>query len=274
MKLFKLLLYLHFPFFLSAQEFPSNLYFTPLDLKTTRTIATVFEDSQGFLWFGGSGGLCRYDGTAIKRFRAHPTDTTSLSGSIIDYISEDQNGTIWVSTRGRGLNAYDPKTGVFSHYFHDPNNEESISSNVVRSTVTDQLGKIWISFDDEESLNCLDPLTKKSQRFRVQKGKFGQLQGKVLGDILVDGNRVYLGTTAGFEYYDTQARQFHFLPLLDEKGDTIYYNLSALHKAKDGKIWMGMPNKGLRIYDPKTGQFSSYEITTKDGIQNPRIDII
>jgi signal transduction histidine kinase/DNA-binding response OmpR family regulator/ligand-binding sensor domain-containing protein len=269
-----LLLYFCFPILLSAQEFASDLYFTSLDLKTTRTIATVFEDSRGFLWFGGSGGLCRYDGTAIKRFRAHPIDTTSLSGAIVDYISEDKEGTLWISTRGRGLNAYDHETGIFKHYLHNPKDDESISSNVVRRTAVDESGMIWIGFNEVEGLNALDPKTGKSQRFVVQKGKQGQLQGKVLGDIRILGDRIYLGTTVGFEYYDKATEQFHFLPLLDEKGDTIYYTISSLQISQDGKIWMNMPGEGIRVYDPTTDEVAAYPITTKAGKQTPKIDVI
>ncbi|MEM6699839.1 MAG: two-component regulator propeller domain-containing protein, partial [Bacteroidota bacterium] len=274
MQFLKLLLCLFFPTFLSAQKFATDLYFTPLDLKTTRTVATVFEDSRGFLWLGGSGGLCRYDGTAIKRFRAHPTDTTSLSGAIVDYISEDQDGTLWISTRGRGLNAYDHETSIFKHYLHDPNDNQSISSNVVRRTVADESGTIWIGFNETEGLNALNPQTGKSQRFLVQKGKRGQLQGKVLGDIRVLGDRIYLGTTAGFEYYDKQSKQFHFLPLLNEQRDTVYYNVATLQISQDGKIWMNMPNEGIRVYDPKTDKITAYSIATKEGKRNPKIDVI
>ena len=74
MKLFKLLLYL---------LFSTDLYFTPLDKMTTRTIDVVFEDSRGFIWFEGKGGISRYDGTEVKLFRAYSTGTTSLSGSIV-----------------------------------------------------------------------------------------------------------------------------------------------------------------------------------------------
>ncbi|MEM8525594.1 MAG: ATP-binding protein [Bacteroidota bacterium] len=274
MKQTKLLLCLLLPTFLFAQEFATDLYFTKLDQKIPRAVSNIFEDSRGFLWFGSSGGLCRYDGTEIKLFKAHPIDTNSLSSSLIRFVVEDQSGILWIGTRGRGLNAYDSETGVFEHYLHDPKDEKSISSNILIHAAVDEEGKVWMGFSDIDDLNYFDPLTKKSQRFLVQRGKFGKLQGKVSGNILVDQDRVYLCTTAGFEYYDKKTQRFHFLPLLDEKGDTLYYNLSALHKSRDGKFWMATPSKGIRVYDPKKNQNETYNILTKEGTQNPKIDVI
>ena len=118
MKRIKLLLCLLLPISLAAQEFATDLYFTKLDRKIPRAVSNIFEASKGFLWFGSSGGLCRYDGTEIKLFKAHPVDTNSLSSSLIRCVVEDQSGMLWIGTRGRGLNAYDPETGVFEHYLH------------------------------------------------------------------------------------------------------------------------------------------------------------
>lgn len=262
-KIYLLVLCLILVFCSFGQETATDLYFAKLDREIPRAVYTIFEDSKGFLWFGTTGGLCRYDGTTVKLFKAHPIDTNSLSSSHIQFIVEDQNGTLWIGTRGRGLNAFYPEKGVFEHFSHQPNDEESISGNVLRFAAADEEGKIWMGFGSKEDLNCFDPITKKAQRFLVQRGKTGQLQGQVLANMIVADHRIYLSTSAGFEYYDKRSKQFHFFPLLNEKGDTLYYDSPAFHKSKDGKTWMGTPNGGLRVFEPKSNQIKTYHFLRK-----------
>ena len=56
---------------------------------------------------------------------------------------EDHEGLLWVGT-GEGLNAYDPKTGHFKRYQHDPSNPQSLSGNSVRSILEDREGVLWV----------------------------------------------------------------------------------------------------------------------------------
>ena len=130
----------------------------------------------------------------------------------------------------------------------------------------DSDGMLWIGFDSEYGLNRFDPNTGKSKRFRIRKGEKGHLQGRVRGLIIEDGQRIYLGSTAGLEYYDKETGLFHYLPILDQNQDTITFSpFSAICKSRDGKVWAGTPDDGLRFYDPATDLVEAYRITTTSG---------
>ena len=58
-------------------------------------------------------------------------------------IFEDQDGMLWVGTRG-GLNRYDPKTERFTRYRHDPEDPHSLGSDVVFAIFEDQDGNLWV----------------------------------------------------------------------------------------------------------------------------------
>ena len=55
----------------------------------------------------------------------------------------DHKGVIWIGTENGGLNTFDPITGIFTHYRHDPGNPNSLSHNNVSSIYEDQKGKLW-----------------------------------------------------------------------------------------------------------------------------------
>ena len=61
-------------------------------------INTIFKDSRGFMWFGTSSGLNRYDGCRIKVYRSVQQEATTLPDSYVRYICEDSNGKLWIET--------------------------------------------------------------------------------------------------------------------------------------------------------------------------------
>ena len=57
-------------------------------------VETIYQDSQGFMWFGTAVGADRYDGYSIKTYRNDPNDPHSLIGSVVHQIIEDSNGDL------------------------------------------------------------------------------------------------------------------------------------------------------------------------------------
>jgi signal transduction histidine kinase/ligand-binding sensor domain-containing protein/DNA-binding response OmpR family regulator len=77
------------------------------------TVKVTFQDTRGFLWFGTTDGLNRYDGYEFRRFRHQANDANSLCGNDIMALTEDASGNIWVGTRANGLCYFDPRTEQF-----------------------------------------------------------------------------------------------------------------------------------------------------------------
>ena len=66
------------------------------------TVWYTIKDHQGFMWFGTSDGLNRFDGKNFKIFRHIPKDSTSLGNNIVRTIFEDERQNLWVGTN-RGI---------------------------------------------------------------------------------------------------------------------------------------------------------------------------
>lgn len=56
----------------------------------SNTVYDMFQDSKGFMWFSGSFGLCRYDGSQFLTFEANHASSKSGTG-----IKQDKTGRIW-----------------------------------------------------------------------------------------------------------------------------------------------------------------------------------
>ena len=76
-------------------------------------VYAIERDSRGFVWFGTTTGLERYDGYSVVNYQKQATDTTSLPGNIVIAVHEiPQTGSLWVKT-DQGYSIMDRKTGKF-----------------------------------------------------------------------------------------------------------------------------------------------------------------
>ena len=127
-KFFKITLFqIFFITFLFAQ--PKEFQFERLGIEdglSQSSVDCMVQDSKGFMWFGTTDGLNRYDGYDFTVFRNDPADTSSLSNSWIWDIYEDNHKILWVAT-WRGLNKYSEHEQKFSRYLPNPDVPHSLS---------------------------------------------------------------------------------------------------------------------------------------------------
>ena len=110
------------------------------DIIPVKAIHRIFQDSDGYMWYGTFGGLFRYDGYNYKSYRSDFKHKNLFDNNYITYINEDLHDHIWIGTMS-GLYRLDKRTdkvqkvelgGSFS------------SENIFTISVTKD-GKIWVS---------------------------------------------------------------------------------------------------------------------------------
>ena len=88
-----LLLLVHFAFVegrLLAQH-PVWQHYAMNEGLFSQGVYAMLQDSRGYLWFGTSQGICRFNGYEFSR----PTDTSAAATSEALYITQDSQGRIW-----------------------------------------------------------------------------------------------------------------------------------------------------------------------------------
>ena len=83
-----------------------------IDGLSSSTCTTIFQDSDGFMWFGTIDGLNKYNGYEFEIYRSILNDSTSIGNNRINTITEDKFGNLWVGT-SNGLNFLDKTTYKF-----------------------------------------------------------------------------------------------------------------------------------------------------------------
>ena len=115
-------------------------------------VYSLFQDSQGFIWFNSEQGLFRYDGYSFEKIEL---DWDVTSHQVLDLgisaLTEDKFGNIWGHCK-ESLFQYNPDSGKLSRF------QKNLGS--VNSLLGDEFGSIWISSD--MGLNRLDAIASDS----------------------------------------------------------------------------------------------------------------
>ena len=61
-------------------------------------VTCIFKDSEGFMWFGTSSGLNRYDGYIFKVFKHDVNNQNSINDDFINNIFEGPDKKLWITT--------------------------------------------------------------------------------------------------------------------------------------------------------------------------------
>lgn len=112
---------------------------------SNNSVRCIYQDHNGFMWFGTYDGLNRYNGYEFKIFRNSLEDTNSLPHNFIYAIHEDADYNLWVGT-GQGAGIYNNLTSQFRPAWYlrsDNKKRERIASNV-NAFAADKEGNVFI----------------------------------------------------------------------------------------------------------------------------------
>ena len=74
---------------------------------SNNSVRCIYQDHNGFMWFGTNDGLNKYDGYTFTVFKNQIKNPRSISSNFITDMSNSKNGDIWIATLGGGVSRYD-----------------------------------------------------------------------------------------------------------------------------------------------------------------------
>ncbi len=232
-----------------------------------KNVYRILQDRLGFMWFGTSNGLVRYDGYSFTTYRPDPEDPHSLSGRLVLSLCEDHVGELWIGTFGGGLNRYDRERDRFISYRHDPQDPTSLSFDAVGAIYEDREGVLWIGTGNTEvatgggGLNRLNRPTGTFTRWEHDPDNPASLSYEAVSAILEDRDGELWVATAGggLNRFDRQTGTFeHLRHDPADPASLSADHLTVLHQDRDGRLWIGTWAAGLNRFDRRTGTFTRY----------------
>jgi ligand-binding sensor domain-containing protein len=157
----------------------------------------IAQDHDGFIWFGHSEGLTKFDGYTTTSYTAGPN---SISANGISSLFVDDEGLLWIATTGGGVNSYDKQTDSFTVFRYDQENRNSITSDLFSwnpQTITqDRDGLLW--FATRDGICSYDKKQKAFTRYAHDPADSNSLSDNKTETIFADSeNLIWIGTSSG-----------------------------------------------------------------------------
>lgn len=233
-------------------------------------VQALLEDDKGDIWFGGGG---QGNIQVFRRERAgNQTRAITLSTvpnpdnyyNVFTLLHDPATSAIWACTN-EGLFVIDAKTNtVVRRYRHDPNDPQSLSTDMVTNILKDRQGYFWVTTWGG-GLHRLDVKTGKFRRFQHDPADPGSIGGSQVfglhedaqGAIWVGGGVEPMADISEnpmfLDRYNPETGTFtHFLNTQD------YGCACAILSDQKGNLWVLTMVQGIMKLNPTTGQIKKY----------------
>jgi PAS domain S-box-containing protein len=228
-------------------------------------IICIFQDSEGYMWFGTQNGLNKFDGYTFENYFNDPADSNSISNSWIFDIAEDRNGFMWVATKG-GLNRFNKRTDRFSRVSLPADNRIT-GGDFVYGITTDS-ANVYVS--QPPALTVININTGEQQFFLnsfIHEGTLYDVGFPIIKD---DRGSIWIGSMHGLANINLQEKQFVNYTYSESVSNSISHNhITALFEDRNGNILIGTEN-GFNIFNPDLETITRYyqDDTQAPGLSN------
>ncbi len=231
----------------NAAEVINNLnfdFYSQENGLSNNQIHCIHQDKKGWMWFGTSQGVCRFDGYKFTVFKNDPEDSTSLKGNLVRTIFEDRKGQLWIGTENGGLNKFNREKENFQQLFYTGDNP-LLKDATVTSINEDSIGNLWVGtstllyrIENENKLSEIKPENHSglSEYFRVIKSD--------------RSGKIWLGTNNGLYLYDPKNNQIQKINLAQNQSSN--QEIWEIFPDEDGTLWIGTYASGLLTVNPIT----------------------
>ena len=247
----------------------SNLKFENFDTSkglSSSTCVDIFQDHEGFLWFGTIDGLNKYDGYDFEIYRNILDDPNSISNNRITVITEDSQGRLWIGT-SNGLNVFDRNTekfhkvNLYQKKKEGANFREEINALLYHKIdntlwVATKNGVTKLSLNDTEN-SSYDNL--KFTNYSLNSKDSHSIDNNDVTSVIEDKKgTIWLATKGNhLHQYNSKTNNFKRFPI-DFKGSQYLNHLpKEILIDRDGDFWIGNDISSLFLFNVKTGNFKN-----------------
>lgn len=210
--------------------------YAPEGLSTFFQFTSLFEDSQGNVWYGTyNGGLYRQN--KAGEFKIYDI-RNGLGSNWISHIAEDNLGRIWIGTFGGGVSLLENEKFIT---YDDKNGLPDLK---IFDIISDREGNILIG-SNENGLFIF-----KGEHFVSYTNKNGLLSDQVRSVIIDKRGRTWIGTNAGLSIMEVVDGQKTFTHLTEEGSNFFSNDIRFLRKDRQGYIWVGTWGDGVMRINP------------------------
>ncbi|MEL1254540.1 two-component regulator propeller domain-containing protein [Flavobacterium sp. DGU38] len=252
MKNFFIILILFMGFYVPVSAQETQVKFLDIsDGLSNNSVVTIFQDNDGYMWFGTYDGLNRYDGYNFKVFRNRINDKKSLPFNTIYNIEGDSKNNIWIGG-ANGVCIYNKTSAGFQPVRYISLNKKSeIVRDIIHQVKAVSENRVLVAsqnlglliFENGSFIGRSVPLVMPGNRNVVHHYDAVAIQN----DLKNNRCWIYVRNVGLCTFNDTSKRLKVVFPFSIE--------VKTMEVASSGNLWFGT-DEGLFLFDIKKGSFS------------------
>ncbi len=226
----------------------------------------AYVDKKGNVWIGTAANglnLVSSDRKNYIPFSIKEKNGASKTNYEVRAITEDKNSTLWVGTYGYGLahtslNNLSDKS--LSNYINDPQNDQSISNNLILSLYPDNDGGLWIGTENS-GINYLPLNSRHFIHYKNDPDVTTSLNNNSIYSVYKDNaGDLWFGTfSGGINYVNKINQAFNSYSNIPGNSRSLATNtVRDFAEAKDGNIWVATDGGGLDLFNTRTNSFKHF----------------
>ncbi|TAE18063.1 MAG: hypothetical protein EAZ95_05315 [Bacteroidetes bacterium] len=229
-------------------------------------IMHIHEDKTGNFWISTEGGGLNYFDRKTETFKRYTQGNTSkhITSPLVRMVLEDENGMLWIA-HGQGLDAYNPQTKTFAHY-SSLQPETNYQGGEAQTVFHVDAQYVWLT-----TKGGIARFDKQKKTFATFTRGNSELKDNFIRAVAKskEKNKYWIGDIkTGISLISVQGGQVsyekHYAHETQDEDNQGGNDVKSLLEDKQGRLWVGIENGGLRILDIKTGEFSHYKHSNKD----------
>jgi ligand-binding sensor domain-containing protein/serine phosphatase RsbU (regulator of sigma subunit) len=247
-RIFATLAFVLFILNLNAQS-PYFKDYTLFKNKKEYTVNSVFQDKSGFIWFGTSEGLVKFDGIDYEYYNTE----NGLPNNAVTAIAQDQFNKIWIGDKKGNILIFEKN----SFTLFDP--EEGLSSRPITDIMFDQNNNLWFATEGEGVYYFAGEI-KRLYNLWSEEG----ISDHVYCIETDDKGNIWIGSDDGIAVFNQSFEKIHGISMKNGLPDNIVKHLVP-HKTG---MLLGMEEKGIAFYNLEKEEFEEHIILNEGNLNN------
>jgi signal transduction histidine kinase/ligand-binding sensor domain-containing protein/CheY-like chemotaxis protein len=235
-------------------------YLSTREGLTGDDVRSIYQDKEGFMWFGMEGGLDKYDGRNFHRYYDLVRDTMDNLVTSYAGICEDSYRGMWFINDTNGLILLNKDTEKFTYFKNDPHDPRSLSDNKVRFILEDSQKNLWFT-TQQGGLNLFNRKDSSFIHFQYNEGNKSGIGSNDLASIIEDQQGIiWISSPVGLLIrLDPGSKVFENIKV--DNGSPFYMNnmvIPVILSDSDNNIWYVNQNTLFR-YNPADKSISNHK---------------
>ena len=211
------------------------------DGLSQKTVMSIFQDRQGYMWFGTWDGLNRFDGHNFRVFKAMDNKQEAQVNNRVDLIYEDEDEQLWWMTYDRHFYVLDKLRQVMTQKAESeiPHNMREQMERMHETLIVDDHSVAW-QVSDKEGISRYRDGKWKHFTPALDSRYAGQLDKNLI--VLEDRfGRTWVNPTGGgWSYYDMEKDE-----LVNPLDGQLTNMIHTAYVDREGMMWVATYDGGV-----------------------------